>query len=165
MGKQGEHHDEERAHGQRLVEIRDGAPVIDDPHFNNGYEMKNRSQRKRSQRHAKQVFAPPDERKNGMQQPQRVQGSRHAQPDDAHFSHGFPDVSVLKHQYILRGSGHAPAQWGGAMDSVRGVPEAEATASSGVTQNGAASTAWCLLLGDRKSTCLNSSHLGISYAV
>ena len=35
------------------------------------------------------------------------------------------------------------------MDSVRGVPEAEATASSGVTQNGAASTAWCLLLGQR----------------
>ena len=32
---------------------------------------------------------------------------------------------------------------------MRGVPEAEATASSGVTQNGATSVAWCLLLGRR----------------
>ena len=42
----------------------------------------------RAQRHAKQVLAAADQGEDGMQQAEGVQRGGHAQPDDAHFSHG-----------------------------------------------------------------------------
>ncbi len=88
MDKQVEHYDEQGAHRERFVEVGDGAAIVDDALFHDGDEVENRAERKCAQRHAKQVFLFADQSKNGVQQTHRVQRGGHAQPDDAHFSHG-----------------------------------------------------------------------------
>ena len=50
--------------------------------------MEDRAEAEGAQRHAEEVFAPADQGKDGVQQAERVQRGGHAQPDDAHFSHG-----------------------------------------------------------------------------
>ena len=45
---------------------------------------------------AEQVFAAADQGEDGMQQAERIKRGGHAQPDDAHFSHGV----VFSVQYI-----------------------------------------------------------------
>ena len=49
--------------------------------------MEHRSDRKRPQRHAEQVLAVANQGEDGVQQAQRIQSRRHAQPEDAHISH------------------------------------------------------------------------------
>jgi hypothetical protein len=56
--------------------------------FNDGDEVEDRTQGKGGQGDAKQVLAPADQGKNGMEQAERIERGGHAEPDDAHFSHG-----------------------------------------------------------------------------
>ena len=51
---------------------------------------------KARQRHAEQMLAAADQGKDGVQQAERIQCRGHAQPDDAHFSHGAVRYSESK---------------------------------------------------------------------
>ena len=79
---------QEGAHRERFVEIGDGAAVVDDALFHDGDEVEDRAEAEGAERDAEQVLAAPDQGKDGMQQAERIQRRGHAQPDDAHFSHG-----------------------------------------------------------------------------
>ena len=88
MHEQIDHGDQEGAHRQGLVEVGDGAAIVDDALFDDGDEVEDRAQGEGGQGDAEEVLAAADQGKNGMQQTERVQRGGHAQPDDAHFSHG-----------------------------------------------------------------------------
>ena len=51
----------------------------------------------RGERNPEEVLAFADQREDGVQQAERVQGRGHAQPDDAHFSHGCRRLRVVKY--------------------------------------------------------------------
>jgi hypothetical protein len=57
------------------------------PFFHDGDAVQYRADRKRGERNPEQVLAFADQREDGVQQAERVQGRGHAQPDDTHFSH------------------------------------------------------------------------------
>ena len=78
----------ERAHGEGLVEVGDGAAMVDDALFDDGDEVEYGAQGEGGQGDAKQVLAAADQGENGMQQTERIERGGHAEPDDAHFSHG-----------------------------------------------------------------------------
>ena len=71
-----EQHDEEGAHGERFVEVGDGAAVVDDALFHDGDEVEHRPQAERAQRHAEEVFLPADQGKDGVQQAEGIQRQR-----------------------------------------------------------------------------------------
>ena len=62
--------------------------------------MEDGAQDEGGQRDAEQVFAAANQGEDGMQQAERIKRGGHAQPDDAHFSHGLRVFIVLKQQYI-----------------------------------------------------------------
>ena len=50
--------------------------------------MEDRAEGEGAQGDAEQVLAAADQGEDGVQQAERIQRGGHAQPDDAHFSHG-----------------------------------------------------------------------------
>ena len=80
--------DEEGAHRQGLVEVGDGAAIVDDALFDDGDEVEDRAQGEGGQRDAEEVLAAADQGEDGMQEAERVKRGGHAEPDDAHFCHG-----------------------------------------------------------------------------
>jgi len=89
---QEQHGDEEGAHGERLVEIGDGAVVREHSLVDDRDAMQDGADRKRGEGNAEEVLAFADQRKDGVQQADRVQSRGHAQPDNTHFSHGVRRV-------------------------------------------------------------------------
>ncbi|MEI9976842.1 MAG: hypothetical protein WDO73_35200 [Ignavibacteriota bacterium] len=63
-----QHHQQERAHGQRLIKISDGASIANDALFHDGDEMEYRAEAKGAQGDAEQVFPPANQGEDGMQQ-------------------------------------------------------------------------------------------------
>ena len=80
--------EQEGAHRERLVEIRDGAEVVDDAFFDDRDEVEHRADSKSAEGYAEEMFASPHQRKDGVHETEGVQRGGHAQPDNAHFSHG-----------------------------------------------------------------------------
>ena len=80
--------------------------------LDDGNEVEDRPQGEGPQRHAEQVLAAADQRKDGVQQAERVQSRGHTQPDDAHFSHGVESMLT-----VYRGVAQSP--WGGPFLALR----------------------------------------------
>ena len=76
----------------RMLRLR----IAENALFDDGNEVEDRPQDEGPQRHAEQVLAAADQRKNGVQEAERVQSRGHRQPDDAHFSHGVVRYSESK---------------------------------------------------------------------
>ena len=89
-----DHRHEEGAHRERLVEVGDGAAVVDDAFFHDGDEVEDGAQGEGGQGDAEEVLAAANQGKDGVQQAERIERGGHAQPDDAHFSHGRNPVTL-----------------------------------------------------------------------
>src|SRR5450759_3809403 len=62
--------------------------MVDDALFHDGDEVEYGAQGEGGEGDAKQVLAAANQGENGMQQAERIERGGHAEPDDAHFSHG-----------------------------------------------------------------------------
>ena len=69
--------------------------------FDDGDTMQHGADGKCRKSNTEQVFPLAHQRKNRVQQADRVQGRGHSQPDDTHFSHGERRKKGSKYQYSL----------------------------------------------------------------
>ena len=64
------------------------AAMVDDALFDDGDEVKYGAEGEGGEGHLEEVLPAADQHENSVEETDRVQGGRHAEPDDAQFSHG-----------------------------------------------------------------------------
>src|ERR1035441_758897 len=146
--------------------------MVDDALFDDGDEVEDGAQGEGGHGDAKQVLAAAHQGKNGMQQTERIERCGHAEPDDAHFSHGRrgeleSEITVYRGGAVATGRG-ADEGMGARLCGLRLRSRRKAICRHGgvIEELGGGFADFSRETPvDRKSTRLNSSHLGISYAV